>query len=52
MEKKSRRPKRLLLDKDVIKMLTTASTQLVRGGIITDNTPSIPADNCSGVWGC
>jgi hypothetical protein len=51
VEKKLRRTQRLLLDKEIVRLLTAASTQLVRGGYIT-NTPSIPLDNCSGAQFC
>lgn len=51
MEKKSRRPKRLLLDKEIVKVLTDAGMQLVRGGNLTWPT-SAPPEECSAVQGC
>ena len=51
MNKKSRKRKRLLLGKEVVKLLNDSTTQLIRSGIITYPT-SAPPEECSAVQGC
>jgi hypothetical protein len=46
MHKKKRRPKRLLLDKEVVKLLSTTTLVDVRGGVTVPIT--YPPEECRG----